>query len=214
MENKKQLLVGDIHGELYYLAWAREMNPDADIVVVGDVGIGFGSDSIIFDALGAYNIKHIRGNHDNPRTIKQAPGHIPDGTVKDGVLYIGGAWSIDGPTGAPGLRGYRDHGMGWWPEEELTSEEWREIYYKPEGFYEDVHTVVSHDCPQHISNLIHPNAFTSRTGEWLEKMLQVLPNVKRWFFGHHHRQWERSVGGVLYRCINIGEVVDMDDFPR
>ncbi|MFA5626162.1 MAG: metallophosphoesterase [Thiohalomonadaceae bacterium] len=212
----KTVLVGDLHGHTYWLPSLRKLHSDAhQIILVGDVGIGFSETADAHLELYAKTIdkppyfRFIRGNHDNPHKVKEFrhPGfsYIPDGTIEDGIMYVGGAWSIDGVTGA--WPNTRVTGVDWWPEEELSREEWDDILRLPN--LGSVHTVVSHDCPSEVTTRLLPGRkiYNTRTGEGLSMLWEALPNVKNWYFGHYHVNAEIKLGGVTFRCLNEGTQV-------
>ena len=80
--------------------------------------------------------------------------------------------------------------------------------------------VLSHDCPIEISDIIGspnqlmrigglPSNFTSKTQQLLQLMFDYH-KPKRWFFGHYHTSFRKTVGGCKFRCLDIEESCDRD----
>ena len=209
----KRLILGDAHGQFHILKKLiqqrlpdRRVNFD-DVFILGDMGIGFGiRNEELPPFMSDKDIYFIRGNHDNPDEITNLArfwktgnwNYIPDGHIEDGVLYIGGAWSIDWKMRTPG----RD----WWFNEELNEEQMGQIEDAILNYDDEIHTVMSHDCPYSIYPQIgvyNPNP--SKTSHFLEELKEhFLIGPKRptqWFFGHHHKKFDARVGSIRFRCI-------------
>lgn len=209
----KRVYVGDIHGAYSLLPRFRQAFPDADeIICVGDFGIGFNyrDDKILRDYGASITtkpvIRTIRGNHDSPEVIKKLTTggvtYIPDGTIEDGILYVGGAFSVDHYLRSPGV--------DWWRDEELSDVWWYEFLDTLED-KEQIHTVVSHDCPDSVlKHFNYPNLILTKTGGWLEELRNELPNVKLWLFGHHHRSLDVTLDGTRFVCIRDGGTAAFD----
>lgn len=208
----KHLLLGDIHG-LWGLVERKANDYDVgEIITIGDGGIGFpGLYGPPFNSV--IPIRMVRGNHDNPEFIKNLTddwpnnnfSYIPDGTIEDGILYIGGAYSID--------RRSRTPGVDWWFDEELSIREKEYIINNITNHNGPIHTVISHDCP--IS--MYPSVGISdkvgtNTPVFLNYLLNyVLIDDKRphtWYFGHHHMSLTKHMEGINFRCLNA---VDSND---
>lgn len=204
-----RVFIADLHGNFGILPHLRGINPDADeIIIVGDCGVGFSDrdDERFRNYLNSITskpfIRFIRGNHDSPEKIKTMPGYISDGTVEDGILYVGGAWSIDGVTGV--WKAGRTVGVDWWPDEELSHQEWMDIFsaIKPE----EIHTVVSHDFPRTVVPRIlgyDKRNYETRTGNYLQDLWEMLPNVKLWIGGHYHVSKKFEENGTTFRVLNL-----------
>lgn len=194
----KRVLYGDIHGRVALIPMMRARHPDVDeIILLGDVGFGFNSiaDSLVHEYAKTITekpfIRFLRGNHENPAVCKQFkyPGFsfIPDGTLEDGTLFIGGAWSIDGVTGA--WPNSRVVGVNWWEDEELSHSEWEDIFKSLEGREKEIHTILAHDFPiEVVGTILGPGkrVFNTRTGDYLSELHERLPNVKMHVGGHYH----------------------------
>lgn len=217
----KTLVLGDAHGQFRLLnKLIHKRLPDRgleydNVLLLGDVGIGFNSKEELPPFMSEKHIYFIRGNHDNPDKVKNLPGfwksgnwnYVPDGTIKDGVLYVGGAWSIDWKWRTPGL--------DWWFNEELNDEEQDKIFQAVTDYDDEIHTVISHDAPMSLyPQLGVHNAQPSKTTWFLEELRQnYLIGPKRpsnWYFGHHHKKFSTTLGGVLYRCIDVIDRMDYE----
>ena len=92
----KTRIIGDIHG---HIGPYINLLVDCDASIqVGDFGYGFinePAERLVSDIHESGDHKFIRGNHDDPAKCKVAPGWIQDGLVRNDVMFIGGAWSID-----------------------------------------------------------------------------------------------------------------------
>jgi len=197
-------LIGDIHGDLY--SYMPLIAGATESVQVGDFGIGFIRDDEFVDELhkdGQH--KFIRGNHDDPGRCKERVGYIEDGTYDErGILYIGGAWSIDHSIRTPGLN--------WWYDEELSTSELVRmhelmVYHKPK-------TVVTHDCPTSVALDFFiagtsKKQYKTRTAEALEGMFQ-RHQPETWVFGHWHEDVDRVVNGTRFVCLGINSYLDLE----
>ena len=151
----------------------------------------------------------IDGNHEDHEMLKRmTPGellwdvweYVPRGTVRDGILFLGGARSIDAHS--------RLMGRDWFPEEELTAGDMYRALYAAEAAG-GVHTVVSHDCP--ISFNIPYACQAKRVNDSTRGSLQViLEELKplNWFFGHYHQGMSGVQDGCTWRCVGITEEGD------
>jgi predicted phosphodiesterase len=207
----KKVIVGDLHGNFSIIPYLKKRYADCDeIIVAGDFGLGFHRDDearkLAEDETGPL-VRFIRGNHDNVEVCRTFTDGgirwIPDGTLENGILYVGGAWSIDYQMRTPGLN--------WWYNEELNEVEWEEIFKSLEGRFEEVHTVISHDLPQRVSHMVlpaHKPVLPTRTAAYLDMLWNRLPNVRLWIFGHYHTYHNFEYNGVNMMCLpdRIGRV--------
>lgn len=208
--------MGDIHANFdnlqrFLLAYASQID---SLTIVGDVGLGF-PHTYDVPFVSPVPIYFIRGNHDNPEFIRNLPKewakanwhYIPDGTIRKGVLYIGGAWSIDWQMRRPGLN--------WWDNEELTLQEQLEIERRLTEYEGIIHTVITHDAPYKIYPYLHPISPTmNRTNVFLdrlqEKFLVGLNRPTLWVFGHHHKHLDMTYEDTRYICLNIERTMELD----
>ena len=203
----KRLLVGDLHGVFGNIPHLRKLHPDVDeIIVVGDMGVGFPGpqDAILREMSKGITekplVRFIRGNHDSPEVCKTfnegGITWIPDGHIEDGILFIGGAWSID--------QSYRTPGLNWWYNEELSELEWEFIFLKLVGHHDQIHTVISHDAPHRVIHHVLGAlryVHKTRTSLYLDMLWNRLPNVKLWVFGHYHEYKEFRKGNTRFVCL-------------
>ncbi len=210
LENKNNIvrIIGDIHGRFNPY---REIIKDAShSIQVGDYGIGFTPKT---DSLGWYgpllnessNHKFIRGNHDNPKACDDNVNWISDGTSYMDFFCVGGAYSID--------KHWRIEGRDYWPDEELTMDQWNVILdayaeQKPDF-------VISHDGPDSIvkrmfhEKFVSSNEIGSFTRKGLDAMLEIhVPKFH--FFGHWHDTRTLKTDECTFVCLGINEYFDFD----
>jgi hypothetical protein len=218
--------IGDVHGKLRLYERIIEKSK-FPTVQVGDMGLGFrnygdpiSEESNIPERIRRNmfegNHRFLRGNHDNPRTCKEHPQYIPDGTIENDIMFIGGASSID--------KAYRTPGYSWWEDEELSQEEFAdliEIYItkKPK-------IMVTHTCPQEIALYILDNIIDTKRapnvlmpGTLSEKAFQHMfsahsPEV--WVFGHWHIPFDHVYSGTRFICLPELDTIDisLDDTSK
>lgn len=193
--------IGDIHGDhRYYLPVIEEVEKS---IQVGDYGIGFVSNPIPNNMT---NHEFIRGNHDYPALCKHQHNYIPDGTVRDNMMFVGGATSID--------RFLRTPGYNWWWDEECSEQELEQFVdtykkVKPE-------IMITHECPETFSNdlcnyvgIRKYNNDPSRTRETFDRMLQIH-QPKVWIFGHWHHNVNMFLYGTEFICLAPYTHMDFD----
>lgn len=116
---------------------------------------------------------------------------VGDGHIDcDGLLYIGGARSLESDKQyrimvqhALASRGV-EMDSPWFPNEELEDSFWNRLFQMD---LSGVRGVVTHDCRDSYVGVIHRQVLQlSRTGAWLDKLKQKLPEDVFWIHGHHH----------------------------
>lgn len=185
--------IGDTHAK-----WEAylPLTEGVDSVQVGDFGAGFRE----IPALSP-RARFIRGNHDNPEVCRNHPNWIPDGTLENGIMYIGGAYSID--------RAWRTVGVDWWEDEEIAYTEWDAIISKVEQ--EKPRVIVTHDCPNSVVSTLFPQALpiVSKTQQALDVVFGVhKPDL--FIFGHWHYDRNKVINGTRFICLNELHYVDVD----
>lgn len=216
-------MIGDIHGNFRGMlpllrsryGWVDE------ILIVGDFGwfaSGIPSREKEENWLREFGktitsppyISTIAGNHDNIEALRRdfplgGISFIDNGVLEEetGTLFIGGAWSIDGVRGA--WKNNRVIGVDWWETEEMTVQEWELLLEKVRQNRDKINTIVSHDCPEFLTPLIHPDKrlYSTRTSSYLEEVYHELKNyVKTWVFGHHHKSMRFVKGATEFALLS------------
>jgi hypothetical protein len=204
-------LIGDKHG-----LWNDYQTVIAGVdrsIQLGDFGIGFANDywhDRVNDTIGNTGHRFIRGNHDNPEKCKEMLSWIPDGTVENDVMMIGGAWSIDAD--------YRTPGHNWWAAEELSDSALATLH----DVYVSVRprVMLTHDCPSLAAYYmfirsglrIYNNDRTlrlTRTGEAFQKMFEAH-QPEQWYFGHWHNTVRMQIDKTVFQCLDELHYLDVD----
>jgi len=202
--------IGDVHGKFGRYKTILQDSPYPTIQV-GDIGIGFRkwphgewTANPPYDLMVEKDARFIRGNHDNPEVCEKHTQWIADGNIESGVMFIGGALSID--------RAYRTKDYSWWSDEELSQEKLDDMV---ELFTEaKPKMIVTHECPEEIAIMIvsaMPHIgrngpikldprFDSRTRHALQDMF-AAHQPKLWIFGHWHVPIDKVVNGTRFICL-------------
>ena len=190
--------IGDIHGNIG--AWRQLIKGCDESIQVGDFGAGFVD--MPSEKKHSLNHKFIRGNHDDPAICKASSRWIPDGTFieKYRMMLIGGAWSID--------HNMRTAGVDWWPDEQLSYVEMKEMIDKYERLKPEV--MVTHDCPASIYDYgFKYNVGNQLTPAAFQAMLEIH-SPKLWIFGHHHKHINLVYGQTRFVCLAINQTADVE----
>jgi len=203
-------LIGDTHCKREYLNSEYFQHND---IQIGDCCL------IPYDKWAKYDKPRfmIAGNHDffpqlnmeatKPYEIEVSTGgklvktnlfHIPNGYYSNGVLFIGGANSID--------KHLRTEGIDWFREESLTYKQMDNIM----NIEEHIHTVISHECPMDLWKHFfpyQPHEFNTVARD-LDLVLKKF-KPRRWVFGHHHSSFTQKIDDCLYTCLNEGEKLEI-----
>jgi UDP-2,3-diacylglucosamine pyrophosphatase LpxH len=225
------IMIGDLHGEyinLLYKITKLELT-NTTFIQVGDFGLGFHDLNYDLQTLTGLNkflkqrnnkLYIVRGNHDNPFFWKHNRElHLTNIffaqdyevlTIEDQrVLCIGGGISID--------RLNRTSGKDYWPDEEFVLNE----VLLEKACETEIDIVVTHIAPDNV----WPYMFTPVVNHYsnrepglaaaldLERrnMRKVYERVlqagcKQWYYGHYHQSMIEEKNGVLFRCLDIGEM--------
>ena len=200
--------IGDIHGK--WNEYVSLLDCERS-VQVGDFGMGFANhDSDMADAM--FDIfpgehRFIRGNHDSPDECRKSTHWIDDGTIEDGIMYIGGASSID--------RAWRTAGVDWWHDEELSYEE---LYQVAEVYAQaKPNILVTHECPEFWATvamipLVRGNTnFPSRTRVVLDEMYAAhRPKLHIFGHWHHNLNYVDKGTGTHFVCLNELAFIDIN----
>lgn len=201
-------LIGDVHGK--FKQYKRILRQSPPSIQVGDMGVGFfrwphgePEENPSHYVMGDGNHRFIRGNHDNPTRCRIHSHWISDGTVENGVMFIGGALSID--------KAYRVEGFSWWPDEELSIDELNKltdlyVATKPR-------VMITHECPEEVSVALLQTipsitnggtktnpAFASRTRQAFQSMWSAH-SPELWVFGHYHVSFDHILRGTRFVCL-------------
>lgn len=190
------LFIGDVQGR--YERYRQIIAGAPRSIQVGDLGVGLcppkGADAdeyseLPLDAMIRGNHRFIRGNHDNPTGCRAHSQWIADGHFENGVMFLGGALSVD--------RALRTEGYDWWPDEELSAAELKRLCLT----YRDrkPRVMVTHDCPEEVASVIlmripflgtEKQEFPSRTRYALQEMWGAhAPEL--WIFGHYNLSFDQ-----------------------
>jgi len=234
------LFLGDVHGHWPFATRLLDAIDKHDlhydeIIQVGDMGFWPGTIGPWLRDPGC-RARWVDGNHEHfPRLHARGEGfgvsehtpwipeweaflerweYQPRGTITDGILFVGGARSID--------KHYRTEGVSWFAEESLSEADRAHIVAQVEAYGpENIHTVVSHDCPQRFDVLA---VVIARYGgaklgadpnrPFLDELFELV-RPERWLFGHYHVRWSEVVDGCHARCISLVEDMDFEilDIP-
>lgn len=201
--------IGDVHG--LWKEYFTICQNSTKTVQVGDLGMGFGSRTaeMFCEYMDRIPGDHsfIRGNHDSPDECRRSSYWVPDGEINDGIMYIGGASSID--------RAYRTAGIDWWADEELAYDELYQIAEVYAQAKPDI--LVTHECPEFFATeamipLVNGNTnFPSKTRIVLDEMY-AAHKPKLHIFGHWHYNlnYVDKGTGTRFVCLNELAVIDVD----
>lgn len=204
-------LIGDVHG--LWDRYKKVIEDCPESIVVGDMGVGFykmlGDELVArsnppFDAMSRGNHRFIRGNHDNPSVCKSQKYYIPDGTVENDVMFIGGAYSVDYML--------RNEGLDWWRDEQLSAKELDQmidIYIETKP-----RIMITHDCPLFMYHVLHSyKVYESdhKTPQALQSLL-FFHEPELWVFGHHHKSITHVAGKTTFRCLAELESFDVENW--
>lgn len=204
--------IGDVHGK--YNQYERIISECENSIQVGDMGVGFKRQNPVwgqseyfpnpsYDKMVLGNHRFIRGNHDNPAVCMKHTQYIPDGHTENGMMFIGGALSID--------RDWRTEGFDYWTDEELTQGDFywmMDVYkeYKPK-------IMVTHECPDSIADLLLNNRAKFKDGSITRQAFDGMfkeykPEVH--IFGHWHVDFDQVILGTRFICLNELSTIDLD----
>lgn len=200
--------IGDIHGKFNrYEKLVKECEAS---IQVGDFGMGFKGGkqhpwSYKKDYAFYKHHRFIRGNHDSPAHCASQASRwwIPDGTVEDGMMFCGGANSVDKAT--------RMEGVDWWRNEELSIHALNNLIDKYER--DNPNIMVTHEAPESVAQATmtwrSKLELGSRTRQAFQAMLEMR-KPKLWIFGHWHKSIDTVIDGCRFICLNELEHIDID----
>ena len=218
------LILGDIHAKFdaadqHYLSIVQAHGVPDLMIQVGDFGFWPKSNTAWtrqFD----HPCLFVCGNHENHWILRaldrpdwdlsEGPSnewqqtlesweYMPRGSIRDGILYVGGARSVN--------TRFAERGVNWFPEENISHEEQRRIFENVDQYGpENIHTVISHDAPAAFD----VSAGCTQTGqEIIDANRKILDAVRqqvrpeRWYFGHYHHKMSGTYDGTCWRCVDM-----------
>lgn len=234
-ENLKRpvYLCGDIHGEWREFVWTaieKYKIRDADIIILGDFGIGFDN---AMDNLYARTEKKLeeadimvytlRGNHDDPFFFREENSYPRLKFLEDGKVYtiggqelliMGGGNSTDISWRLEENQKLASRGSSkrvWWEGEDITRIPLKELPAR-------VDVVLSHEAPL----IFEPVAkrFPDTPPEQYDKILagrkyldEVLQRIRcnYWFYGHYHDHYSGEYAQTMYRGLGIMEFYELPE---
>ncbi|PHS22262.1 MAG: hypothetical protein COA84_13980 [Robiginitomaculum sp.] len=205
----KTRIIGDIHGSLH--GYKNALDGCEKSIQIGDFGFGFNSPRTWYDEVLSIQKgtthRFIRGNHDDPNLCKVNPAWIPDGTIENDVMFIGGAWTIDS--------WHRTEGINIWHDEELSYAE-LEVVIDTYAMMRP-RVMITHDCPSSVAQKMFIDSGKSmfdgpliptRTGQALQAMFE-LHQPEKWIYGHWHETLQEKINGTTFTCLGICDYMDV-----
>lgn len=212
------LVLGDMHGNIELTRRAYDQivrverkTPDF-LFQVGDFGYGLTNDDYEWEDPG-HPCLFIDGNHEHHDRLEeldeeeQVHGcwqYVQRGSIRHGILCVGGARSVYGSLRTPGV--------DWFRREVPPQDEMDRIVDIARENSDRIHTVISHDAPWgfDISEGLDPHmrddprANTGRPDKMSLFLREVFTEVQpmRWFFGHYHTKMSGEFEGCEWRCID------------
>lgn len=188
--------IGDSHGKID--GYLSAINGSDRSIQVGDFGMGFSEMPVI------PGHRFIRGNHDDPEKCRSNPNWIEDGTMENGMFFLGGAFSVDHTE--------RELGVDFWKDEQLTDSEFDNFLVNYSQYQPDI--MVTHDIPESVARELFPHLPTkertkSRTRIQLDFYF-LVHQPKYWIFGHWHESVRRVINGTRFICLNELETYDLN----
>jgi hypothetical protein len=240
MENKRLLFLGDIHGKYYVITDLVNLYDirNANIIQVGDFGIGFRDFEIDYELLSLVNddlvdrdiyLYAIRGNHDYKPYFDNDPFGFSNITfVKDysvinisskSILFMGGAISIDR------VRRIVDNSnsdkKSWWSDESFELDE------KLLSNIEGVDTIISHTAPtycypdntngySHLVNVLSIDDDMLKTDLHTERYLmseafniiKKKNKITNHYYGHYHTSKVSEMDGITHHLLGVDELYE------
>ena len=201
------IFIGDCHGR--FNGYKKIIKEHKNTIQLGDMGVGFRrwphgewETNPPHALMVEQNAKFIRGNHDNPMVCENHSQYIPDGTVANDMMFIGGGYSIDWK--------YRIEDYSWWKDEELSREEMERII--------DIYTITkprlmaTHEPPTVAAKAIpHSHHWDDRSRtEQFHQALWEIHKPAIWVHGHHHISVDHVIDGTRFVCLAELEVKEIE----
>jgi hypothetical protein len=200
------ILIGDVH-QKHWKQYLDILSQHPRTVQIGDLCIGRKDMSTpahksLYSAAAKGDHRFIKGNRDHPLVAERTPFCIPDGTVEDDIMFIGGARSPNHETDPRGLE--------WWPEEEASQELLDQLVEKYARVKPRV--MITHDGPHSVVSKWWPEYkgehAKSRTAAAFDQMLNLY-KPDHWIFGHHHVSRHETIDNTRFRCLALIETMEL-----
>lgn len=223
MNDKRNLILcGDIHGEFKKLIWTaieRYKLKNADIVVLGDFGVGFDNKiQADYEEVEKRLEKNdlvvyaLRGNHDDPSWFDGTKDYERLKFLKDyeiitlgddlDILPIGGGNSVDVEWRMKENERLKAKNKAcWWEDEDVVKKDLSEIPKR-------VDLIISHEAPLLFEPIPMRMADCPlwqydkilKTREYL-KDIAIGVNCNYWFYGHYHKSMSGDFEETRWRCL-------------
>lgn len=188
-------LIGDIHGN--FAKYHNLIKKSEYSIQLGD----FGFDYSTLKSVSETNHFVLLGNHDNyDKKCTHSLGNFGIININGcNIFFIRGALSVD--------KQWRIPGVSWWKQEQLSFKQMEECF----KLYTQIkpNIVISHDCPKECLPYLHKEllGLNSATQQLLSACFNSH-NPARWFFAHHHKNWQGRINNTNFRCLGEFEAFD------
>lgn len=182
------ILVGDVHGkssQYHSILDAYAFTGETESVQLGDMGFDYEH----LSRLDPEKHRFIPGNHDNYAAL---PKHsLGDFGEYKKFFFVRGGESIDVRRRTLGIDFFHEEQLNWSQANEALNM-WKDSKKR---------VILSHECPASICEHIHERLFSpSFTAKLLDAMLEAN-RPKFWFFGHHHKSFDKTIDGTRFICL-------------
>lgn len=219
-------LTADLHGDQMRLTdiiqQLQKYSGEKHLLVAGDFGFllsgsrqeGFFLDDL--ERLEDITLVVVPGNHEGYPLIREVPLAQRHGawvrTVRKNVLYVergevitlenktffcmGGAHSPD--------RDFRlENGWPWFEQELPSVDELANGWAQLETHGWCVDYVISHTAPESVRLEMgfHPFPEEAFLNRYLDEVRRTVHIKNKWFFGHYHLDWEKTMFGTQFVCV-------------
>jgi len=146
----------------------------------------------------AFNHPAIQPNSSTICKVEENLFYIPRGFVSGSVLFVGGANSID--------KKCRKEGYDWFPEEEITIEQYNRIM----KIEQRIEVIVAHGAPICLIHHICSIKSAAMKCDLLLNDIFMKHRPSLWICGHFHNSIQRSFRNCFFVGLNIAEAVEID----
>jgi len=192
---------GDIHGATKGLLAFIKANPEATVLQLGD--FGFADTYATTKNVSKDNLLIVGGNHDEYPVLETLENYLGDfgtfniysDTYDLKAMYVRGAYSVD--------RQQRTLGFDWWPNEELSYQEFQAFLdlaetYKPDVLFSHSH---SNKGLFKVMKIVY-NLSSSLTSLGLMELFKMSYAPKLHIHGHLHHRISYVVDNTT--CVSLG----------